>query len=203
MKILLLTCLFFAMVHASEENIRQTLLQLNESRFSPRSIEVKLLKDCPEAIPVLAQWMYDEWHPYDKELTVERLLNEYQKFLSGMPLPFAVVALKEGHLIGVISLSEKGEPEFEDLPSSGPWIGSFEVIPEERNKGLGQELGFMVLDIARSLGYSSVNFYTSNPDNVPRYMKRGAEIVEVRPFRGHMITIMKMKLQACQPATGA
>jgi GNAT superfamily N-acetyltransferase len=195
MLLLMISCLCLATIHSSEENIRQTLQALNESVFYQRSIEVKLLKDYPEAIPVLAQWMYDEWHPYDQELTVERLLGEYQKFLSGVPLPFAVVALKEGRLIGVISLSEEGEPEFEDLRGIGPWVGSFEVVSEERNKGLGQELGFMILAIARKLGYSAVNFYTSNPDNVPRYLKKGAEIVEERPFRGHMITIMKMSLE--------
>jgi GNAT superfamily N-acetyltransferase len=174
--------------------IHETLQVANTQLFSPNSIEVKLLQDCQETIPVLAQWIYDEWHTYDTTLTLEKAHSGFNKYLNDDAMPFLIVALKEGRPIGMISLKALGEPEFADLLDNNPWLSSFHVAPEERNKGLGQAMANILLSIAQRLGYTKVHFYTSNPDNVPRYVKKGAEVVEKRPFRGHTVTIMEMNI---------
>ena len=175
--------------------INGTLAEANNQTFLPNSIQVQILQNCPETIPVLAQWMYDEWHSYNKTLTLEKAKDGFNKYLTDAPIPFAIVALKEGRPIGMMALKMVGEPEFADLSDNNPWLSSFYVIPTERNKGLGQKLANTLITIAQRLGYAKVHFYTSNPNNVPRYLKRGAKIVEKRPFCGHTVTIMDMDLR--------
>lgn len=172
--------------------IRETLQTANQNIFSQKSIHLELLKNCQQTIPTLAEWFYEEWLPYDPSLTKEKLIEGLGKRLNDDQLPFVIVALKDGLPIGMISLKDTGAPEF---PTDGsPWIGSFYVLPSERNKGLGYELGKVVLTLAKRLGYEQVNFFTSHFQQVEKYLKKGATIVETRPFRGHTITIMKMPL---------
>lgn len=174
--------------------IREVIEEVNKNIFFPELIRFEVLNDNPSLIPLLAQWQYNDWHSYDVSLTLEKLINGFKNQSIENGPSFTIVALKEGKPIGSISLDQEGEVEFADLWGKGPWLGSFHVIPEERNKGLGQELGKIVLTIAMRLGYTQVNFFTSNFSNVDKYLKKGAQIVETRPFRGHIITIMKITL---------
>lgn len=174
------------------EIVREVLQEVNEKAFFSESVRFELLNDFPSMIPILAHWQYNDWHSYDTSLTVNQLVNYFEKQLTENDISFTIVALKDGVPIGSISLDEEGEVEFSDLSGTGPWLGSFHVIFEERNKGIGQELGNAVLTIAKRLGYPQVNFFTSNFSNVAMYLKKGAQIIDTRPFRGHTITIMKL-----------
>lgn len=174
--------------------IHEVLEEANKNIFFPEFVRFEVLNDNPSLIPVLAQWQYNDWHSYDVSLTLEKLIDGFEKQSIENSSSFTVVALKEDRPIGSISLDHEGEVEFADLWGKGPWLGSFHVIPEERNKRLGQELGKIALTIAMRLGYTQVNFFTSDFSNVAKYLKKGAQIVETRPFHGHTITIMKIVL---------
>ena len=173
--------------------IHEVLEEANKNIFLPELVRFELLNENPSLIPTLAQWQYNDWHSYDVSLTLGKLINGFETQSINGP-SFTIVALKEGKSIGSISLDQEGEVEFADLWGKGPWLGSFHVIPEERNNGIGHELGEIALTIAMRLGYTQVNFFTSNFSNVEKYLRKGAQIVEIRSFRGHMITIMKIAL---------
>lgn len=176
----------------SASTIRNVLQEVNGAIFSPRGIALKLLKDCPEAIPTLIQWIFDEWHPYDATLTKTRLHDSYNKRLNNDRIPFVLVALRNTEPIGTISLKESGEPEFVEYANASPWMGSLHVAPSARNQGLGQALLSVVKIMAERLGYEELFFYTSNSANVEWYSRRGAQVLERRPFRNHSITMMKI-----------
>lgn len=176
----------------SNMTLRKSLQDINKKKFIPRSVILELLKDCPQTIPVLAQWIYDEWHPYDATLTKEKLLHSLSKRLNDCEIPFTLVAIKNKVPIGMITLKDKGEPEFLEFGKGFPWLGSFHVAPEERNMGLGTDLLTAVKTIAENLGHKKIFLYTSNPLNVDWYLERGASLIETRPFRGHTITLMSI-----------
>lgn len=171
--------------------IDQILHQTNSSFFAPLSMRLDLLKNCPQTIPILAQWLYDDWHSYDSSLTKEIAANSFAKCLKADTIPIAFVVLKNNIPVGVISLKRQNAPEFSDFPANTIWGGSLHVIPTERNKGIGRELSKFATIIAKSLGYPELYFYTSNPVNVKWYVKKGAQILENRPFRNHTVTIFK------------
>lgn len=177
-----------------EKVIYEVLEETNKTKVNSESMRFALLSENPTLIPILAQWQYNDWHTYDISLTQEQLIHAFEtQSLEDGP-SFTIVALKEDKPVGSISLDQVGEVEFADLWGSGPWIGSFHVIPEERNKGIGEALGKMILTAARRLEYTQVNFFTSNLSNVEKYVKVGAQIVDTRSYRGHTITILKISL---------
>lgn len=175
--------------------IQQVIEKENKTFFSPRSIHLDLLKNCPHAISTLAQWVYEEWRLYDTSLTKEKMIRAFTTRLNDDKIPLTFVALKNDILIGTISLKKETASEFSDFPENSVWIGSFHILPAERNQGLGHELLQLAQTIARQFGHENLYFYTSNSANVNWYLKRGACIIEERPFRNHRITIMKIPLK--------
>lgn len=178
----------------SVEMIHQALQKANDDFFFSHSIRVDILKNCTQTIPVLAQMLYEEWHTYDASLTTEKLVHSFNMCLNDDKIPITFVAFKNNKPIGTISLETESDPAFSDFPENSVWMGSLQVIPEERKQGLGQELLKLAAVVARCLGYEEMYFYTSNPANVKWYAKRGAYTIEERPFRNHMITIMHLPL---------
>jgi GNAT superfamily N-acetyltransferase len=171
--------------------VRKSLDDLNKTTFSNRSFHLDLLKNCPEVIPLLADWIYEDWHLYDTSLTKENLIKGFSQRLNDDKLPLTFVLLKDSIPIGAITLKEKTIPELADLDDGSCWGGSFHVETEFRRDGVGEELAKSLILIAKQLGYHKIRFYTSNPQNVAWYTERGAEVIETRPFRGHIITIMQ------------
>lgn len=170
--------------------IREVLRQINEKNLPSTSIRLEWLKDCPEVIPVIAEWQYNDWSGYDTSLTREKLINGFKSQLGANDVPFTLIALKYGMPIGSISLEIESEPELSDLP--GPWGGSFHVISAERKKGVARELANALLTITEKLGYSHLYIFTSNFANVDMYVNQGAEIIDTRPYKGHAITVLRM-----------
>ncbi len=174
--------------------IWQKLEQEDKDFFSSRSMRIDLLKNCPQVIPVLVQWVYEEWHSYDSSLTKEKLTQSFHKRLNDDKIPLTFIVLKEDKPIGMISLKERPH-DFLDFPEDSLWMGSLHVNLEERNQGLGRELLRFASTVAGSFGYEKMHFYTSNFDNVRWYLNNGAYIVQKRFFRGHPITIMKISVK--------
>lgn len=162
--------------------------------LSNAEVHVELLKDCPQVIPTLAQWMYDDWHLYDAALTLEKMIASFESRLNNDAPPMTFVAFRSNRPIGVISLKYELSSEFSDLPKDNLWMGSLHVIPEERNQGYGALLLRCCAMAARQFGREELLFYTSNPANIAWYVKRGARILEERPFRGHRITLFSLPL---------
>lgn len=164
------------------------------SLILPRSSKLDLLKNYPQFIPTLAQWLYEEWHPYDASLTKEDLIQALKHRLNDAALPMTFVVLKESLPMGTVTLKKEKAPEFSDFPQDSVWMGSLQVVPEERSRGIGQELFKFSQTIAKQLGYEKLYFFTSNPKNVRWYLERGAQVIEERPFRQHRTTLMEVKV---------
>lgn len=169
----------------------EVLQQFNVSFFASRELRIDFLKNCPHVIPTLAQWMYDAWSPYDVSLTQEKLIHSFSERLHDDRLPITCVVLRGEVPVGIVSLRERSDVEFSDFPEHSLWGGSLLVAPEARNQGIGEALGKVILALGKCLKYGEIYFYTSNP-HFSWYTKRGAQMIEARPFHGHTITIFRM-----------
>lgn len=179
----------------ADNKLKEALLQRTRDQFLLQGIQIEWLKDYPQTLPTLVDWVYKEWHSYDSTLTKENLLKSYRERLNDDKLPFTLVAIKWGQPVGMISLKEEAEPELASIANGNPWLGTLYVVEEEQNKGLERELLNCATTIARSLGFSDAYVYTSDPSNGSWYSQNGAEVVETRPFRNHAITILKISLK--------
>lgn len=59
----------------------KTLEEVNQS-FLRCSLKLALLKNCAHTIPLLADWMYEEWLSYDQGLTKEKLIEGFKRRLN-------------------------------------------------------------------------------------------------------------------------
>lgn len=175
--------------------IQQKIDETNKSFFSQRNLHLALLKNYPQVIPTLADWLYDTWHPYDTSLTREKLIHSFEARLNSDQIPITFVILENNKPIGLVSLKRQTSPELSDFSKDSLWMGGLQVIEEKQNQGLGQELLRFAANMARLQGLEKLHFYTSDPSKVAWYLKRGAQILEKRPFRNHTITIMYLPLR--------
>lgn len=174
--------------------IYEMLSEANKDVFPRYHIQLNLLKNCPQVIPTLASWLYETWHPYDASVTRENFIQSFETRLNSDKIPITFIALKEMVPVGMISLKKQTSPEFSDFPENRIWMSGLHVIPEERNRGLGQDLLKFAANTARSLGYKELYFFTSDLSKVQWYTKREAQILEERPFRNHTIVILYIPL---------
>lgn len=181
-------------VHGEEVHpMKEVLIEANKAL----PYQMMFLKDCPEAIPTIAQWVYDEWSSFDKSLTKDRLVKSLEGRLNDDRIPFTLVAYKEKRPVGVITLKEEKNPEFSDFPKDLLWMGTLYVVPDERKNGLGQALLEWSSLMAMKLGYEWLYLYISNPEYVSWYTQRGAEVIQERTFRDHKIAIMRFDFEKC------
>jgi hypothetical protein len=138
--------------------IQQTLHEKNKNFFFPRSMQVDLLKNCPQTIPILAQWLYEDWNAYDASLTKEKLIDAFQMRLNNDRIPLTFVVLKNDLPIGAISLKYETSPELSDFPKNSIWMGSLHVVASERNQGLGLELLKLTQIVTSRFGYKNLYF---------------------------------------------
>jgi GNAT superfamily N-acetyltransferase len=200
MKTLYLFLILLGLMHSSfadntkdvKNVLQQTLQEMNQS-IHP-SLHLELLKYCQGVIPTFVDWIFTDWSPYDRSLTKEKLIEGYTRRCNDDQLPFTIVAFKNSHPIGVITLKANETIELADLENGSPWGGSLHVLAEERNRGVGETLATAIVTIAKRLGYREIFFYLSESQGVNWCTKRGAEILETRPFRNHVITILRFKL---------
>ncbi len=173
--------------------LQQTLQEINQD-IDP-SIHLEVLKHCPEVIPILADWVYEDWSPYDPSLTKKKLIEGFMQRLHDDQIPFTLVAFRDSLPIGIATLKAHGATELADLENGSPWGGSLHVISKERGQGVGKALANAVVTIAKQLGYREILFYLSEDQGVSWCTKHGAEIIETRSFRGHVITILRFTIE--------
>lgn len=178
-----------------KEEIQETMAQaVEEAQPHLSDISLKVLKDCPEVIPTLADWVYEDWSSYNPSLTREKMIASFQGKLNDDQLPLALVAFKNGQPVGVISLKKHETEELADLENGCVWGGSLHVLTEERNQGIGELLAKTAALIAKRLGYTEIRFFLSQGTSVAWCTQRGAEILQLRPFQGHWITVLRFDL---------
>ncbi len=171
--------------------MHQILQEANEAFFIPHAMRLDLLKNCPEAIPTLTEWLYETWKPCDDSLTKEKLTLSLKQRLNDDRLPMAFVAFQGPQPVGSLSLKKCSEPELADFPADSLWA-SLHIVPEERNKSWAQELLKFAEKVGTRMGHKELYIYTSDPLKAAWYTEKGLHVVEKRPFRSHTITILRL-----------
>ncbi len=174
--------------------IESIIQNVNSEIFSSHSMILCLLKEKPEVVPTLVDWLYEEWHPYDNSLTKEKFISFFTNSLTNDQLPLIFVLWKDDMPIGMTSLENESEPEFSDFPKHAAWLGNLHVVSDERKRGLGTELLKFIEKVAKKLDYETLYFYTSNLSNIKWYVERGAQTLEKRPYRNHEVTLFQIPL---------
>jgi predicted N-acetyltransferase YhbS len=148
-------------------------------------VQIELLADRPEFIPLLAEWHFREWaylRPGDSVVNRIRILHERS---GRVELPVTFVASSGSELLGSAMLVHR---EMETHPHFTPWLAGVFVDPAHRRRGIGRALAEHVVCEAGARGYSTVYLFTPNAQDF--FSHFGWSIVEHTRYREVDVTIM-------------
>lgn len=156
-----------------------------------KSIEIKLLTQCPEHIPALAKLWYEELsRDWIAGSSIERATKNLQEHLNEDKMPMTLVALCEGIPVGMVSLREEDGLGAEQMP----WLGSLVVHPAYRKDKIGERLMNATKKQAQDFGYEEIYLFAFDPTLPHWYARLGWEEIRMDEYAGHPVTVMRMDL---------
>jgi N-acetylglutamate synthase-like GNAT family acetyltransferase len=121
-------------------------------------IKIYTLSQFPEYIPVIADWLYAEWHPFMSGKTIGDVIELFQKRLNTETIPITFLAFNNNDLCGTVSVTKE-----ETLISSDKinWLSGLYVDSLSRSKGTGSLLMKKAEEIASQLSIKKIYTFTS------------------------------------------
>lgn len=157
------------------------------------NIQIKYLADVPQHVPVLAQWTYEAWGKYDPSLSLENATDSLkEKSLNRDKIPLTFVALSDNKPVGMVSLKPK--IVVEGYSDRDLWLGSYWVIDEYRDQGIGTQLLEKVYAKAHDLGFKKISLFASDPKAPAWYAQHGWREFAKDTYQGHPVVLMERLL---------
>lgn len=128
-------------------------------------VEVKNFVQCPEAIPPIAEMLFNQWFSSRPGKTLEGLITQMRQGRDDA-IPVGLIGFVDGEPAGTVSLLEKDLEECGDLR---PWLAGLLVSPEHRKKGVADALVKRLQSVARELGEKEVYLWTETPVLYEKY----------------------------------
>jgi N-acetylglutamate synthase-like GNAT family acetyltransferase len=155
------------------------------------SLDIKLLTECQEHIPALAELWFEEisrhWIP---NANIKRAEQNLFKHSNAEKMPMTFVALLEGKPIGMASLRENDGIQ----PECIPWLGSLVVHPKYRNRKIGEALIEAINNQAKVFGYEKIYLLAFDQTIPIWYARLGWKIIGKDILFSHPVTVMSYSL---------
>lgn len=130
-----------------------------------------------------AAWVVEEWPHLFPDDTEQWYLDVWaQADVTGAEAPHAVVALRDGEVIGTASMVL--DDELPGAHEPGPWIAAVWVHPGHRRRGVGRAMVRELMSRARGRLW----LYTEN--EAAWYVSMGWTRVRDATLNGHTVTVM-------------
>ena len=152
-------------------------------------VNVELLADHLELVPVIARWHWDEWGIYDPQGTPEKWAEGLAARTQRNRIPMTFVAFYNDQPVGSAALVEHDMEIRRDLTS---WLAGVYVQPDFRSRGVASRLVNTAMTAARELGIETLYLYTRSA--VGLYARLGWVELEPVMYQGRKVTIMCIRL---------
>lgn len=120
------------------------------------------LAERPDAVPQVARWWCDEWGLPQRHESLEAYLSELAS-LKPDDLPFHLLALGEGNILGVATLKDRSALH-ELFPDSRHWLSGVYVPPSHRSRGIATALCLKMVEVAKTKGVGRLHLMTEAID---------------------------------------
>ena len=153
--------------------------------------QITTLADQPQYAEQLARWYFDYWVVKNNPDGYDEVLAKVMGSTLSKKLPFTVLALEQGALIGA------AEVKFHDNSGDKVWLDGVYVEPNHRGKGLALELVTEAKRIACELGVTQLYLTTRHLDG-GLYVQAGFKAVERLMHRDEEALMMLAELSLVQ-----
>jgi GNAT superfamily N-acetyltransferase len=163
---------------------------MDDDAITNENLRIDYLSEHEAFIPVVAEWLHEQWGFLDPEATVEDRILEFKRRFRPGGIPCAVIAMIDGNAVGTASLIEDDMPE---RPELTPWLASVYVAPEFRRQGIAEKMIGRIIDEAAAFGIGRLYLFTFNSSAY--YSRRGWSMLCSDTYFNRPVTIMFKDLQ--------
>lgn len=153
------------------------------------TIQVELLADRKEAIPLLAEWFEGRWPEHYGPGGRGNAGRDLSNSCNRDQLPITLVAFLDGEVSGTVTLMSRALASHLHL---SPWLAMLLVPDAFQSKGVELNLVFAVEELASRLGIESV--FASTGTESPLLIRRSWQIVEKPAESGSHLFIYRRAL---------
>ena len=159
----------------------------------PGEINIELLADHPDAIPLLCECFERQWRPYYGPGGPGNALRDLQSACRRDNLPIGMIAVDHDNIYGTAALKAESISSHKHLR---PWLAALLVLPEFRRQGIGQRLVAAIERKAGQLGYPVIYVGTGKGSGTPESLlrKRGWVFMAKSPYDVATVSIFKKAL---------
>ena len=155
-----------------------------------QTMQLLNLRERPDAIALIANWHFTEWHALFPTRTQEDFAAELTQCLSPELLPQSWLLLDaDQQICGTASLLLQDMTTNQHL---SPWLANIYITPAVRGRGLGQWLVQAVMAQAKSLGLQQLYLFTEDQSDF--YQKFGWQHHHQEQYEGHWVYVMQCQL---------
>jgi N-acetylglutamate synthase-like GNAT family acetyltransferase len=150
-------------------------------------MEIAYLNDHPEFAALLAQLHAVEWQHLYSDWNATTAATEFAAQHSDGRIPTTLVALRDGQLLGSVSVIEDDLPGWQHL---NPWLASLYVIPEFRGNGVGAALVAGAERLISASGIKQIFLFTESRTTF--FTQLGWQVYAETTAHGHPAVVMTM-----------
>jgi N-acetylglutamate synthase-like GNAT family acetyltransferase len=156
-----------------------------------KEIGIKLLADCQQHIPYLAQLWYEQiGKEWVTNANIEDAKQKFTLHANTNQLPMTFVATHNDQPIGMASL--RANDGLQSLFT--PWLGALIVDPNYRQQKIGEQLINTIKQQAFIFGHKKLYLLAFDPTIPHWYKKLGWEPIGTDKLCGHPVAVMSINL---------
>ncbi len=153
-------------------------------------MELELLADNEKAIPIVANWYFEEWGHLKKGNALVEVTETLHDYLNTDKIPLIVLARESDEILGAAQLKYR---EMDIYPEKEHWLGSVYVSKKYRGNKIAEKIIGKLVSIAEKLGVHTLYLQTEHLDG-GLYSHLGWKPIEKVNYRGLNVLVMEKEL---------
>jgi GNAT superfamily N-acetyltransferase len=155
-------------------------------------LNFEFLTDNENAIPILANWYYQEWGYLNREVNLEKVIAKLHGYLNKNKIPLIILAVENDEILGACQLRFR---EMDIYPEKEHWLGAVYVADNHRGRGVAEKLIDKAVSVARELGVEKLYLQTPQLGG-GLYSRLGWQPVERVNYHGLEVLVMDREIGA-------
>ncbi len=155
-------------------------------------MELQLLAENEQALPIVAEWYFMEWGYLKECNSLVRVKESLSDYLNTDKIPLLVLAAEAGEILGAAQLKYR---EMTIYPDKEHWLGGVYVAKSHRGESIAEAIIARIISLAEQLGVSKLYLQTEHLDG-GLYSRLGWKPIEKVTYRGLRVLVMERELAA-------
>lgn len=148
------------------------------------------LADRPDAVPIVAEWYYNQWGYLRDVSSVEKITQVLQQYLNRDEIPLIILAIENDEVVGAVQLKFY---EMDLYPEKEHWLGGVYVSKKYRKRKIAGMLVNKAVEAAKNNNVETLYLQTEKLDG-GLYQRLGWKPIDKVEYNGKKVLVMKKKL---------